>query len=73
MQERRSLCVAGDPSAIVLSEDGTVNLRTVAHDLGGARGLVVVNVSEVFMRVAHHLALDGRVVLDAAYSGGEGD
>lgn len=63
------LFVAGDRSAIVLSKDGTVNLRTVAHSLGEVQGMVALNMSEIFARVANRMGEDGRDALDAIYSG----
>jgi hypothetical protein len=61
------LFVAGDRSAIVLSKDGTVNLRTVAHSLGEVQGMVVLNMSEIFGRVVNRMGEDARVMLDAVY------
>ncbi|MDF2140814.1 hypothetical protein [Paenirhodobacter sp. CAU 1674] len=56
-------------SAVKLVDDGgKVNLSGITPEYHRFTGLIVANVSEIFMRVCNRMALDGRKVLDEAYS-----
>ena len=62
------LFVSRGAKTIILSEDGSVNLFTVARPYSRAIGYIVVNVNEVCAAVLHRLGHDYRVILDEAYS-----
>ncbi len=61
------LAVSGDMSEVVLSADGTVDTYSIFPMARRPAGFILLNMSEVFARVMHSMALDYRKVLDAAY------
>ena len=61
------LFVSGSLGHVILSEDGNVNLFTVASPYSRARGYIVVNVSEVFAAVLHRLGHDCSDILNEFY------
>jgi hypothetical protein len=62
------LLVANGEGQLLLSKDGTINTGLIYRDLTRPMGFIALNLSEVFMRVAYRMALDGREVLDEVYS-----
>ena len=62
------LFVAGDKAVTHLSPDGSVNLRDVAGKLGRQRGMIAVNLSDVFADVMTRMGGNHYTILDEAYS-----
>lgn len=61
------LLVSEGNGHVVLSADGKVNPSVLQVGRHHLLGFIALNMTELFMQVAHRMALDGREVLDEAY------
>ena len=61
------LFVWKEGAEVRLSKDGTIDLHSIRPEYSRATGFIVLNLSELFARVAYRLGCDYRVLLDQAY------